>query len=74
MLLAFAAHIGAPPSDVVMIGDSTHDLHAATAAGMIRVGVLTGMADEAELAPHADIVLPHIGHLPAWLEGREATA
>ena len=73
MLLAFAAHIGAPPSEVVMIGDSTHDLHAATAAGMIRVGVLTGMATEDELTPHADAVLPHIGHLPGWLEEREAT-
>jgi phosphoglycolate phosphatase len=31
------------------------------------VGVLTGPAEANDLAPHADAVLPDIGHLPAWL-------
>jgi len=42
-------------------------LHAGHAAGMRTVAVLTGMADEATLAPLADVVLPNIGHLPEWL-------
>ncbi len=65
--LAFCASTGLSPDEVAMIGDSTHDLHAASAAGMVPVAVLTGPAGSAELAPHAATVLPDIGHLPAWL-------
>ena len=50
-----------------MIGDSTHDLDSGRAAGMATVGVLTGLATRADLAPHADVVLADIGALPAWL-------
>ncbi len=66
-LLAFAAAAGLAPERVVMVGDSLHDLHAGRAAGMQVVGVLTGMAGAAELAPHAEAVLPDIGHLPDWM-------
>jgi len=34
---------------------------------MQTVGVLTGPASADVLAPHADAVLPDIGHLPGWL-------
>ncbi|MFP4275660.1 MAG: HAD family hydrolase [Paracoccaceae bacterium] len=68
-LLAFAHAAGLAPARVVMVGDSTHDLVAGRAAGMQCVAVLTGMAEAAELAPHADAVLPDIGHLPRWLDG-----
>lgn len=67
MLLGFAARTGIAPARVVMVGDSTHDLIAGRAAGMATVGVLTGLADTATLAPHADTVLPDISHLPALL-------
>ena len=67
MCLAFADHVGLEPSQVVMVGDSLHDLAAGRAAGMKCVGVLTGVAGENELAPHADTVLPDIGALPGWL-------
>ena len=66
-LLAFATHQGVDPAHVAMVGDSTHDLVAGRAAGMVTIAVLTGMAGPAELAPYADAVLPHIGHLPDWL-------
>jgi len=69
MVLAFAAHVGLPPSQLVMIGDSLHDLKAGRAAGARTVGVLTGTAVTAELAPFADVVLPNIGALPNWLAG-----
>tara|TARA_R110002094_G_scaffold7961_2_gene17261 strand:- start:4475 stop:5188 length:714 start_codon:yes stop_codon:yes gene_type:complete len=68
-LLAFAAQTGLAPDTIAMIGDSTHDLRAGRAAGMTCVAVLTGLATHAELAPHADVVLPDIGHLPGWLDG-----
>lgn len=66
-LLAFCAAVSVRPDRAVMVGDSTHDLVAGRAAGMATVGVLTGMAASEELAPFADVVLPHIGFLPAWL-------
>lgn len=68
MLLAFANHTDLPPSRIAMVGDSRHDLEAARAAGMVAVAVLTGVADAASLAPHADVVLDDIGALPAWLD------
>ncbi len=67
MLLAFCEDTGLAPAQVAMIGDSTHDLHAGRAAGMVCVGVLTGPAKHDDLAPHADAVLPDIGHLGDWL-------
>ena len=66
-LLAFARAVGHPPGACAMVGDSLHDLHAARAAGMRAVGVLTGIASRAELAPMADVVLPSIADLPDWL-------
>ena len=67
MLLAFANHVGIAPQRIAMVGDSKHDLHAGRAAGMVAVAVLTGIAEHDELAPHADVILPDISHLPRWL-------
>ncbi len=64
---AFAAHLGLAADQIAMVGDSVHDLVAGRAAGMATVAVLTGVADHDELAPHADVVLPDVGHLAAWL-------
>ena len=69
-LLAFAGRGGVDPSRVGMVGDSLHDLHAGLAAGMKRAAVLTGIAEAAELAPHADVVLPDIGHLGVWIDAQ----
>ncbi|TMV94939.1 HAD family hydrolase [Thioclava sp. BHET1] len=66
-LLAFADRFGLDPSAVVMVGDSRHDLYAARAAGMRGLGVLSGPASEADLAPVADAVLPDIGAISEWL-------
>lgn len=66
-LLAFARAVDLAPARVLMVGDSTHDLIAGRAAGMRTAGVLTGTASASDLAPFADVVLPDIGHLPAWL-------
>ncbi|MEM6276125.1 MAG: HAD family hydrolase [Pseudomonadota bacterium] len=66
-LLAFTEAVGVQPDRTLMVGDSTHDLKAARAAGMIPVGVLTGPATEATLSPHAAVVLPSIADLPDWI-------
>ncbi|ETX28376.1 HAD family hydrolase [Roseivivax isoporae] len=67
-LLAFADAVGIPPARIAMVGDSLHDLHAARAAGMTALAVLTGPATAADLQDAADAVLPHIGGLPGWLD------
>ena len=66
-LWAFASAQGLAPERVAMVGDSRHDLEAGRAAGMVTVGVLTGMAERADLADLADVVLPNIGHLPEFI-------
>lgn len=66
-LLAFCDAVGVAPELTAMVGDSTHDLIAGRAAGMRTIGVLTGPAEAAELAPFADHVFPNIGHIPDWL-------
>jgi len=70
-LLGFAAATGLDPAQIVMVGDSTHDLHAGRAAGMRTIAVLTGTAVTADLAPYADVVLANIGEIPAWLDAQE---
>jgi phosphoglycolate phosphatase len=67
MLLAFADRMGFRPGEVAMVGDTSHDLIAARAAGMRAVGVLTGLSGKDDLTPFAETVLPDIGHLPDWI-------
>lgn len=69
MMHAFCRATRLRPAEVAMIGDSLHDLRPARAIGMRTVAVLTGPAEAADLAAHADAVLPDIGALPAWLAG-----
>lgn len=66
-LLAIAAQVNVAPARCAMVGDSTHDLVAGRAAGMHTIAVLTGVAEAAELTPHADVVLSDIGEIPNWL-------
>jgi phosphoglycolate phosphatase len=73
-LLGFARQVGLDPAQVVMVGDSAHDLLAGRAAGMQVVGVLTGMASAGDLAPLADEVLPDIGALPDWIAAANSLA
>ena len=67
-LLACARAFEVVPERVLMVGDSLHDLRAGRAAGMLCVGVLTGVAGVEELAPFAEVVLPDIGHLAGWIK------
>ena len=69
-LLAFCGQTGLQPAECLMVGDSTHDLHAGRAAGMGTIGVLTGPAPAEELSPFADVVLQDIGEIPDWLRSQ----
>ncbi len=74
MLEGFVTATGLAAHSVAMVGDSRHDLEAGRAAGMVTLAVLTGPAEAEELAPLADAILPDIGHLPRWLDGRTRAA
>lgn len=68
MLTAFAAATGLAAHEIAMVGDSVHDLMVAPNAGAaMAIGVLTGPAEESDLAVHADHILASIGDLPALL-------
>lgn len=69
MCLAFARQLDLDPARVAMVGDSRHDLEAGRAAGMRTVAVLTGIAKQDDLRPHADVVLTDIGEIPGWISG-----
>ena len=66
-VLAFAKFAGVAPWEIAVVGDTAHDLDAAHAAGAIAVAVLSGPVPREQLEPHADVVLPSIAELPAWL-------
>ena len=67
MVVAFARHLGVPPHQVAMVGDTMHDLDAARAAGAVGIAVLSGPASPDEIKRHADHVIDDISHLPALL-------
>ncbi len=69
-LLAFAREISCPADQVIMVGDSRHDLSAGRAAGMVTIGVLTGPAWRSDLDDLADHVLDHVGQLQDRLQQR----
>jgi phosphoglycolate phosphatase-like HAD superfamily hydrolase len=51
--------------EVVVVGDTIHDISAARACGATVVAVATG-ADPADKLTHADTVLTTMADLPAW--------
>lgn len=68
MIHGFCEHLKLDPSQVAMVGDSTHDLEAGRRAGVgLNVGVLTGPAVHDDIAHLADVVLPDISGLSTLL-------
>jgi beta-phosphoglucomutase-like phosphatase (HAD superfamily) len=71
LLLYAAAQLDATPSRCWYVGDSTWDMVAAAAAGMIGIGVTTGAADEdALLAAGAVVTIEDLTVLLAELRRR----
>jgi phosphoglycolate phosphatase len=68
MLDAFARATRRAPGAIAMVGDGIHDLAMRRHGAGLAVAVLTGVATHADLAPHADHVLPSIAALPALLD------
>ncbi|NIJ40170.1 phosphoglycolate phosphatase [Parvibaculum indicum] len=69
MVQAFCRETGLEASSVAVVGDNTHDLEMARAAGAgLAVGVLTGASGRDDLMPFADMVIDNIAVLPDSLE------
>ena len=54
-----------PVREVVVVGDTVHDIAAARACAATVCAVTTG-ADPAEALAHADVVFASLTELPAW--------
>lgn len=63
MIDAFVERLGLMPQQVLMVGDSTHDMQAGKAAGVKTCAVETGLATRKQLEPHADMVLSSVAQL-----------
>jgi phosphoglycolate phosphatase len=55
--------------EVIVVGDTVHDISAARACGAVACAVATGSDPAAALA-HADVVLASLAELPAWHTAR----
>jgi phosphoglycolate phosphatase len=63
-VLRICERVGVAPDRTAVVGDSPADLRMGRAAGARRViAVLTGVGDEATLAPLSDVVLSSIAEL-----------
>jgi len=68
MLLEIMDELMVEPAQVVMVGDTTHDLHMAQNAGVHSVGVTYGAHTEAELlACVPQTLVPDVAALREWL-------
>jgi phosphoglycolate phosphatase-like HAD superfamily hydrolase len=57
--------------EVVVVGDTIHDISAARACGAVACAVATG-SDPADALQHADVVFTSLAELPAWHTARYA--
>lgn len=74
MLMAFSEQTGHRPQHIAVVGDSIGDLAMVSNSGAgLAIGVLSGPAREADLAPHADHVIETIAGLPEILALHNST-
>ena len=67
MLLELCRRLDIQPAQTLVVGDSAADLRMGLAAGVgMRVGVLSGVSDRAELAPWADAIIGSVADLIDW--------
>ncbi|HLG71385.1 MAG TPA: HAD family hydrolase [Chloroflexota bacterium] len=72
LLLECLRRLGSHSDRSVYVGDSPIDIIAAKAAGVRPIGVLCGASDRAALLEtEPDLILEHVGQLPAVLEAEK---
>lgn len=71
MLLEIMDELGLRPEQVLMVGDTTHDVQMAGNAGVDSMAVSYGAHDEATLAAsHPTVLVASISEMQAWLASR----
>lgn len=69
MLHRLLEHLDIDPTRALMIGDTTHDMQMARAAGMERVAVAHGAHERCDLVEYRPLAcVSDCGELRAWLE------
>jgi phosphoglycolate phosphatase len=69
MIRRFAELTSLQPDEVAMVGDTLHDMEEArNGAAGLAIGVLSGSADQQQLAPWAHHIIADIRHLEACLD------
>jgi phosphoglycolate phosphatase len=68
-LVARAIERAGDVDEVIVVGDTIHDISAARACGATVCAVATG-SDSAEALAHADVVFRSLAELPAWHAAR----
>jgi len=69
MLLELAEELSVAAERIVMIGDTTHDLEMAAAAGSSGIGVTYGAHPREQLAACEPLLLAaSVGELRRWLQ------
>ncbi|MGH7319816.1 MAG: HAD family hydrolase, partial [Candidatus Rokuibacteriota bacterium] len=69
MVYRLCERVGIGPGETVVVGDAVADLLMAREAGVaLAVGILTGVTPEADLAAHADVVVPSLVTLASYAE------
>ncbi|MXN65993.1 HAD-IA family hydrolase [Stappia sp. GBMRC 2046] len=68
MVRAFCDAARVAPGEVVMVGDSLHDMHAGRAAGTRTLALTTGTIGRDILEPHADHVADSLTDGCFWIE------
>ena len=64
MIVGFCNQVGLSPEEVLVVGDTMHDINMGRSAGVaVCVGVLTGASEYCDLAEDADHVLDNISGL-----------
>ncbi|MBB99351.1 MAG: haloacid dehalogenase [Rhodobacteraceae bacterium] len=70
MVLGFCEALGLSPAEVVMVGDSLHDMHAGRSAGAQTLAVTTGTVPAEALRDHADHVAGSLTQALEWIRAR----
>ena len=64
MVWAACGKVGVSPQRTVVVGDSITDMQMGRSAGAgLNIGVLSGVTPAELLAPHADVLIAHVGEL-----------
>ncbi|MHC5654475.1 HAD family hydrolase [Stappia sp. ICDLI1TA098] len=70
MVTAFCTLNDLAPGEVVMVGDSLHDMHAGRAAGARTLAVTTGLIEPATLEGHADAIVGSLAAAVDWISAQ----